>query len=120
VGAARLAALHHIDVEVAPGRGFRELASSYARLGIARDIAMVVPSFVSAAALVAATDFVATVPTTLVGVLGDALRIRAIATPVPRLTVHIKLAWHERTLDDPALRAFRDLVERVARGDRRS
>src|SRR5262249_12969877 len=57
-----LAGLRHVDVQVAPGVGYRELAASYARLGIAREVALVVPSFVAAAAIVAATDLVATLP----------------------------------------------------------
>ncbi len=109
---AQLAALRHVDVEVAPGRGFRALARNYARLGIERDVAMVVPSFVAAAAVVAATELVATLPTSLVDALGDHLGIKPLQTPAPRITLDIKLAWHERTHDDPALRAFRDLIIR--------
>jgi DNA-binding transcriptional LysR family regulator len=41
----QLGALRHADVHVAPGRGYRELAATYARLGITRDVALVVPSF---------------------------------------------------------------------------
>jgi len=114
----RLASLRHVDVQVAPGVGYRELPASYARLGIAREVALVVPSFVAAAAIVAATDLVATLPATLVDVLGKDLAIRTVAAPVRRLTVEIKLCWHERTDRDPALRAFRDVVVRAARGGR--
>jgi DNA-binding transcriptional LysR family regulator len=108
-----LAALRHVDVQVAPGRGYRDLPARYARLGIERDVALVVPSFTTAAAVVAATDFVATLPASVVEVLGQRLGIRAVASPVRRLTVEIKLAWHERTEHDPAMRAFRDVVTRA-------
>jgi DNA-binding transcriptional LysR family regulator len=111
---ATLASLRHVDVQVAPGKGYRDLAGSYARLGIERDVALVVPSFTAAAAIVAATDFVATLPTSLVDVVGRRFGIRAVASPVRRLTVGIKLAWHERTDHDPAMRAFRDIVARAA------
>src|SRR5262249_1824394 len=109
-----LATLRHVDVHVAPGVGYRELPASYARLGIAREVALVVPSFVAAAAIVAATDLVATLPATLVDVLGKDLAIRAVTTPVRPLSIDIKLCWHERTDRDPALRAFRDVLARAA------
>jgi DNA-binding transcriptional LysR family regulator len=114
VSKAQLSALRHVDVEVAPGRGYRALPASYAQLGIPREVALVVPGFAAAAAVAAATDLVATVPTSLVDVLGRRLGVRAIATPVPPLDIAIKLAWHERTAHDPAMRAFRDLVTRSA------
>src|SRR5262249_47753839 len=66
----QLAGLRHVDVHVAPGVGYRDLAAGYARLGIAREVALVVPTFVAAAAIVSATDLVATLPETLVRVLG--------------------------------------------------
>src|SRR5262249_11766958 len=113
---AVLASLRHVDVQVAPGRGYRDLAARYARLGIARDVALVVPSFTSAAAIVAATDFVATVPASLVAVLGERLGIRQVAYPMPGTTVASHLCWHERTDGDPALRAFRELILRAAPG----
>jgi DNA-binding transcriptional LysR family regulator len=109
---AKLAELKHVDVQVAPGRGYRELARSYERLGIARDVAVVVPSFVAAIAIVAATDLVATLPASLVASHGERLGVRALDAAAPRITLQIKLAWHERTHDDPAMRAFRDLVVR--------
>ncbi len=115
IGRARLAALQHVDVEVAPGRGYRELARTYARLGIAREVAAIVPSFVAAAAVVAGTDLVATLPASLVEVVGASLGIEEVRGPAPKMSTEIKLAWHERTLDNPAMRAFRELVMQVER-----
>lgn len=105
-----LAALQHVDVQVAPGRGYRELARSYERLGITREVAVVVPSFVAAAAVVARTDLVATLPASLVEVVGEWLGLRVITSPAPTVANEIMLAWHERTHDDPAMRAFRELA----------
>jgi DNA-binding transcriptional LysR family regulator len=110
----QLTELLHVDVQVAPGRGYRELARSYERLGIVREVAMVVPSFIAAAAVVAKTDFVATLPASLVEVLGERLGLRVVEAPAPRIKTEVKLAWHERTHDDPATRAFRDVVARAA------
>jgi DNA-binding transcriptional LysR family regulator len=114
----QLAHLRHVEIHVAPGKGYRDLPGRYARLGIEREVALVVPSFTAAAAVVAGTDLVATLPASLVEVLGDRLGIRAVATPVHALTIEIKLAWHERTEHDPAMRAFRDLVRRSSPPDR--
>jgi DNA-binding transcriptional LysR family regulator len=110
----QLAELQHVEVQVAPGRGYRELARSYERLGIVREVAVVVPSFIAAAAVVAQTDLVATLPGNLIEVLGERLGLRVISAPAPKITTEIMLAWHERTHDDPPMRAFRDLVVRAA------
>jgi DNA-binding transcriptional LysR family regulator len=115
ISKAVLGSLRHVDVQVAPGRGYRDLPARYARLGITRNIGLVVPSFTSAAAIVASTDFVATLPASLVEVVGEGLGIRAVATPVPGPTVGIKLCWHERTDRDPAMRALRDIITRAGR-----
>jgi len=116
----RLGELQHVEVEVAPGRGYRELARSYQRLGIAREVAVVVPSFIAAAAVVAQTELVATLPESLVEVLGDRLGLRVLTAPAPRMTTEIKLAWHERTHGDPAMQAFREAVAQAAGEMRRS
>jgi DNA-binding transcriptional LysR family regulator len=116
VSKAQLASLRHVDVQVAPGRGYRDLPARYARLGIEREVALIVPTFTAAAAIAAATDFVATLPASLVEVLGQRLGIRAVVAPVAPLTIEIKLAWHERTAHDPAMRAFRDVITRAVLG----
>ncbi|MBZ4422493.1 LysR family transcriptional regulator [Myxococcus sp. RHSTA-1-4] len=112
-----LAGLRHVEVQVAPGKGYRGLPGAYARLGIARDVALIVPNFSAAAAVVADTDLVATLPASLVARLGKRLGLRIVQSPVPPLTVTINLWWHERTHADPAMVAFRDLIRRAgARG----
>jgi DNA-binding transcriptional LysR family regulator len=113
ISRAQLAQLHHVDVNVAPGKGYRDLPGRYAQLGVERVVALVVPGFAAAAAVVAGTDLVATLPRSLVQVLGRQLGIRAVVSPVRPLTIPIKLAWHERTEHDPAMRAFRDLIRRA-------
>jgi DNA-binding transcriptional LysR family regulator len=111
---AALASLRHVDVHVAPGRGSKALAASYAALGVARDVAVVVPTFIAAAALVAATDYVASLPATLVELLAPRLGLRTLATPLPPVAITINVIWHERTHHDPAHRALRELIVRVA------
>ena len=111
----QLAALRHVEVQVAPGRGSRPLAASYAALGVARDLAVVVPTFTAAAAVVASTDLVASLPASIVRVLGPRLALRRVATPLAPVGTKISLLWHERTHQDPALRAFRDLLIQASR-----
>jgi DNA-binding transcriptional LysR family regulator len=118
IGKRVLARLRHVDVHVAPGRGYRGLAAAYAKLGVARDVALVVPSFVAAAAVVAKTDWVATLPESLVARFGPSFGIRALASVAPRVSLMLKLAWHERTEHDATMRAFRRLVASTVRAAR--
>jgi DNA-binding transcriptional LysR family regulator len=116
---AALAALRHVDIHVAPGRGSKALAAAYAALGVVRDVAIVVPTFAAAAAVVAATDHVAWLPATFVDLLGARLGLRRIATPLPPVAVTINLLWHQRTHHDPAQRALRDVIVGVVAPSRR-
>jgi DNA-binding transcriptional LysR family regulator len=112
----QLAALRHVAVELAPGRGFRDpVAAAYTRAGIERQVAMTVPSFGAAAAVVATTSLVATLPRSLFVVQGARWGLRAVKGPVPDHTIAIALCWHERTHADPASAAFRALVAAAIR-----
>jgi DNA-binding transcriptional LysR family regulator len=113
---SQLTALRHVEVQLAPGRGSRPLAASYAKLGVARDIAVIVPTYTAAAAVVAGTDLVASMPASLLDVLGPRLALRRVTTPLAPARTPINLLWHERTDKDPALRLFRDLLARVVGG----
>ncbi|NNB85910.1 LysR substrate-binding domain-containing protein [Corallococcus exiguus] len=111
LSARALGALRHVGVEMVPGKGFRDLVgAAYARAGIRREVAMTVPSFLTAAAIVAATDLVATLPASLVAAQGARLGVRCVNAPVPAHTVKMALCWHDRTHADPAARYFRELV----------
>jgi DNA-binding transcriptional LysR family regulator len=107
---AQLATLRHVDVQVATGMGNRRLAASYAALGVDRPIAAIVPTFTAAAAVVAGTDLVASLPASLVDVLGARLGLRLVPTPLAPVRTPINLLWHQRTQDEPALRLFRDVL----------
>jgi DNA-binding transcriptional LysR family regulator len=116
LGRQRLSSLRHVRVELAPGRGFRDaLAATYARAGIDRTVAMTVPSFAAAAAVVASTDLVATLPQSLFRAQGRRLGLVAVKGAVPRHTVEMSLCWHERTHADPAMVAFRELMREALR-----
>ncbi|MBN9686208.1 MULTISPECIES: LysR family transcriptional regulator [unclassified Corallococcus] len=109
-----LGALRHVGVEMVPGKGFRDLVgAAYARAGIRREVAMTVPSFLTAAAIVSATDLVATLPESLVAAQGARLGVRGVNAPVPAHIVKLALCWHDRTHADPAARYLRELVRRA-------
>lgn len=109
-----LETLHHVAVEMLPGRGLPDaVTEAYRRAGIRRDVVMTVPSFITAAAVVAATDLVATVPASFASAFGARFGVRIVAGPVPERHVEIGLSWHERTHADPASSAFRALVRRA-------
>lgn len=109
-----MSAVRHIALDMAPGQGLRDLAgAAYARAGITRDVAMTVPTFSAAAAIVSATDLVATVPASLFDTVGPRLRLRALPSPLAPLSITTNLCWHERTHADSAAAGFRDIVRRA-------
>ena len=77
---------------------------------------MVVPSFVAAAAVVAKTDFVATLPAGFVEAIKRQFKLVVLKVRAPAVRTTLKLIWHERTHNDPASRAFRSMVERSVVG----
>ena len=118
VSRRQLEGLRHVEVQPAPGRGYRGLASAYAQRGIERDVALIVHSFTAAAAIVAETDFVATLPESFVVRFGRAFGVTKLAGMAPRHSIEIRLAWHERTEHDGLMRGFREVVENAVRSSR--
>lgn len=112
VSKAQLAALRHVDVQVAPGHSHRGLVAAYAALSITRDVAIVVPSFAAATAIIAETDLVAALPAGYLASVGPRLGLRELDVPLPRVGIALRLLWHERTHLDPAAAAFRELILR--------
>lgn len=114
---ASLEALGHVAVDMAPGRGLRDrTGAAWARARMRRDVRAVVPSFAAAAAVVATTDLVATLPRSLFALLGPRLGLAVVGGPAPMRAVSMHLAWHERTHADPAMISFREIVRRACRG----
>ena len=113
-------ALRHVAVEMAPNQGLRNLAgTAYDQAGVSRDIAMIVPTFSAAAAVVAATDLVATVPESLYATLGRVLQLDVLPLPIPPLSIPTNMCWHSRTHADATAAGFRDIVRRAVAGSRR-
>jgi len=107
-------ALRHVTIDMAPNQGLRNLAgTAYEQAGVSRDIVMIVPTFSAAAAIVAATDLVATVPESLYTTMGRALNLATLPLPIPPLTIATNMCWHTRTHSDATAAGFRDIVRRA-------
>jgi DNA-binding transcriptional LysR family regulator len=107
---SELAFERHVEVHVALGRASKPVAQAYARLGVERNVAMIVPAFAAAVAAVGATDLIATIPESVVRVLGSSLGVRAVSSPLKIAPLPMHMSWHDRTDTDPAMMLFRDLV----------
>jgi DNA-binding transcriptional LysR family regulator len=72
-----------------------------------------VPSFSAAAEVVAVSDLVTMLPSSLLAAKGASLDLRPLVTSLPSHTTKFAMIWHERTHADPAARAFRTLVRNI-------
>jgi DNA-binding transcriptional LysR family regulator len=105
--------LRHIDILLAlggPGIGHRIVEEFFASHGLHRDIAISVPSFAAAAAIVAHTDWVAGMPRRMAAAFLRQMPLITVAMPVPAMRFRIQLWWHERTHIDEGARFFRSLI----------
>jgi len=109
-----LGQLRHVRVDMVPDRQFRDpFAATFARAHIPREVVMTVPSFTAAAEVVAASDLVTMLPSSLLAAKGPSLGLHRLATPLPAHVTKLAMSWHERTHGDPAARALRALVRSV-------
>lgn len=112
--ARRYAACGHV---VASRRGAPEgpVDAALAKLGLARPIVAVVPSFRAALAVAAASDLVALVSATFFA-SARAAGLRSFALPVTTPPIVVSQMWHPRVDADPVHRWLRGLVHRLCRG----
>ena len=113
-GRRALAAERHAEVHVAFGKPSPVVERAYQKLGVTRNIALVVPTFTAAAAVVAQTDLIAAIPQSVVSALSLALDLRIISTPLRIPSSPMFMSWHQRTHTDPALTLFRELIVAAA------
>lgn len=100
---------------VAPGgRPGGIVDAALAKRGMRRRIAIAVPHFLAAPAIVRQTDVILTVGERIAKALGDGLRILSPPIPLPRFSV--ETIWHERYHADPARSWLRHVVAEVAKG----
>jgi DNA-binding transcriptional LysR family regulator len=108
------AALSHALVSPS-GEGPGIVDKVLAQHGLTRRIALRIPHFYSALAIVAKSDLILTAPAALAG-MGSA-EMPVVALPVPlSLPEHsVNLIWHERLSNEPGHRWLRELLTEVAR-----
>jgi DNA-binding transcriptional LysR family regulator len=106
------AALPHILVS--PTGGFRgQIDTTLQSAGLTRRVAVTVPHFLTALALVASSDLVLTTPRRIAqSQAGLPLVLRPPPLPLPPIPV--SMLWEGRTHQDPAQRWLRTLVARVS------
>ena len=80
------------------------------RAGIARRVALVVPSFLAALHTVAASDLLFAAPRELAAPLRVPLRLKLAEPPIALPRVPVGALWHERLHADAAHRWLRGLV----------
>lgn len=110
----KFAELSHVAVS---RRGGREglVTAALATLGVERRIALVIPHFAAAPAVVAASDLAVTVPSGLARLFASS-GVVGIELPFAMPRIELALYWHERLHEDPANRWLRAaFVELFAR-----
>jgi len=86
-----------------------------AAVGLARHVAVVVPSFGTALATAAATDMVALIPASYFEHLRSGDTLRSFELPVPTQHITVSQMWHPRLDRDAAHRWLRGIVLEVCR-----
>ena len=97
------------------GGGFRGPTDEVlAALGLRREVAVSVPSFLAVPALLRASDLVAVLPERLLRGAAVAAGLRVFAPPVAVPGFDVIAVWHARVHRDPMHRWLRDRLARVA------
>jgi len=116
ISAEQFNALRHVDTWIVlgrPGPGHLFAEAFFAAQGLRRDIALVVPSYLTAAMIVAASDLLSAMPRRLAERFRTMLPVQILPIPGAPLRYEQHLIWHERTHRDPGSLAFRELVSEV-------
>jgi DNA-binding transcriptional LysR family regulator len=81
--------------------------------GVGRNIALALPHFVAVPGVLAATDYLATLPERLAHILnrGNAFRIYALPVRLPKAAV--TMHWHENFHDDEGIAWMRGLISEI-------
>ncbi|HYP82768.1 LysR family transcriptional regulator [Variovorax sp.] len=112
VTAERYAACDHV-VTSRHGRTEGPVDDALAAAGLARNVAVVVPSFGTALSIAAATDLVALIPSSYFEHLRERGTLHAFELPLPTRQITVSQMWHPRLDRDPAHRWLRALVREV-------
>jgi len=104
---------HALVSPTGEGRGFVDQILE--QRGLTRRIALRVPHFYSALAIVAKSELIMTAPTALSRLASADLPVVALRPPLPLPKHNVNLVWHERFSNDAGHRWLRELVADVAR-----
>ena len=85
-------------------------------LGLQRRVAVVVPGFQAAMAMVMNSDLISAIPEAFVQWSTEPERLRVFPLPVPSPEVNIAISWHPRYHADPVHRWLREHVKATTRG----
>jgi DNA-binding transcriptional LysR family regulator len=110
------ASLSHVLVSPG-GEGPGFVDELLAQQGLRRRIALRVPQFSSALAIVERSDLVLTGPTALGRLLGARSKVVVLPAPLPLPRHAVQMLWHERFSNDPGHAWLRDALQEVARNE---
>lgn len=108
------AGLSHLVVSPT-GSGSGLVDRALEKHGLRRRIALRVPHFYSALAIVASCDLILTAPTGLARVAPEGAGVRTLEPPLRLPSHHVNLVWHERMTKDPGHSWLRELVHDLSR-----
>jgi DNA-binding transcriptional LysR family regulator len=114
ITAERYAACDHV-VTSRRGRITGPVDDALAAAGLARNVAVIVPSFGTALSTAAATDMVALIPASYFEHMRANDTLRSFELPVSTQDITISQMWHPRLDRDPAHRWLRGVVLEVCR-----
>jgi DNA-binding transcriptional LysR family regulator len=109
---ARLAAVRHVGVTLRPGEP-STLDDALAAVGLARMVALQVPSAFAALIAASRSDLVACVPERVARGMAPSLKLEVFALPLPVQSDSTRMAWHPRYSADAAHRWLRECLLRV-------
>ena len=110
ITAQSFASVEHI-VRSRRGQGWGPIDEAMSRQGLARRVALIVPSARAAITVAARSDLVATGPASFVrSLIAEGVAVRAFELPVATPAIEIALSWHPQFHADPAHRWFRKVI----------
>jgi DNA-binding transcriptional LysR family regulator len=89
-------------------------------IGRSRQVALTVPTYLVAPAVIGSTDLVMTLPRRIVDMFVDRGRLRTFAPPIPLRNFEVALAADPRSIADPAVLWIQRLVLEIASGVRKA
>lgn len=108
----RFAAARHVAVSPRPGEP-SPVDAALREMGLARNVALFVPSTFSALIAASRTDLIASVPARTAQGMASSLGLAVFDLPVSVQSEPMRMAWHPRHAADPAHRWLRECVQRV-------